>query len=272
MVPGNRSGLNFGYRWTTVMTRIRRILRLFGLAAAFLIVCRAQPGLKSRLDPKLARTTYSFPVRTGGEPLVFRVELDRTSTVTEASVFHEGQPNPFQILPACNKDIRMELREGDEQLDLVTHADLNFDGYEDVKLLQYADGNPAKSLYCVYLWDANAGRFRYEPQLFISNPMPDPKNRTITSHNDFQGGLFVESTYRWNGAKLEETLEKGLTYGSDKPACAFTVYCQRLINGKLRAVFEKATACNDGPIDDIQCPMGPPLPERRKLPSHEVKR
>lgn len=133
-------------------------------------------------------------------PFSFKVEVDSTSTVTGVSVFHEGQRSPFQTLSSCNIDLPMQLLEGDEQLALVNHADFNFDGNEDLQLLQYVNDHLGKSLFCVYLWDDKTDHFRYEPQLFIADPIPHPETRTITSHNDYQGGPFTDSTT--NGAVL----------------------------------------------------------------------
>jgi hypothetical protein len=210
--------------------------------------------LKKPLDPNLAQTNYSFQVRPGADSLSLHVELDATSTVTGVSVFHEGQRIPFQTLSSCNKDLPMRLLEGDEKLALVMSADFNFDGYEDLKLLQYVNDHLGKSLFCVYLWDDKAGRFRYEPQLFIADPIPHPETRTITSHSDYQGGPFTDSTYEWHGTKLVLLAESGMTYGSKDAKCAFTNFCRKLVNGKMRTMVEKPTACSGEPMDAVDCP------------------
>jgi hypothetical protein len=77
------------------------------------------------------------------------------------------------------------------------HADLNFDGFEDVQLLQYFHPHLATSVFCIYLWDHSAGRFRYAPEIPAINPLPHPENKTITVHQDLFGGVFSDSTYRW---------------------------------------------------------------------------
>jgi hypothetical protein len=214
----------------------------------------ADSQLKKPLDPTVAQRKYSFRIRPGAEALSFRVEVDSTSTVIGVSVFHEGQRGPFQTLSSCNKDLPMQLLEGDEQLALVKHADFNFDGNEDLQLLQYVNDHLGKSLFCVYLWDDKTGLFRYEPQLFIADPIPHPETRTITSHSDYQGGPFTDSTYQWRGTKLVLLAESGTSYGSKDPQCVFTNFCRKLVNGKMRTIAEKPTACSGNPIDILDCP------------------
>ena len=210
--------------------------------------------LKKPLDPNSAQTNYSFRVRSGADAFYFHVAVDASSTLTGVSISHEGQRDPFQTLSSCSKDLPMQLLEGDEELALVRHADFNFDGYEDLELLQYVNDHLGKSLFCVYLWDERTGRFRYEPQLFIADPIPHPETRTVTSHSDYQGGPYTDSTYEWHSAKLALLAESGITYGSKDAQCGFTSFCQRLVNGKMRTIVEKPTACSGNPVETVDCP------------------
>src|SRR5712692_3393925 len=134
------------------MAHFGRSRVLFSLLGLLLWCCTAHSQLRQPLDPNLARTSYTFRVHPGIPRFTFQVEVDKTSTITGVSVFREGARSPFQTLLACNKDLPMQLLEGDEQLALVTQADLNFDGYEDVKLLQYTNDHLGKKLFCVYIW------------------------------------------------------------------------------------------------------------------------
>jgi hypothetical protein len=140
---------------------------------------------------------------------------------------------PFQTLSPCNKELPLTLYEGDDRLRLVRHADFNFDGFEDLETLQYVNDHLAKSAFCVYLWDNGSGRFREEPQL-LGNPHPDPKNKTIFTHDEYAGGLYTDSTYVWNGAKLRLIATRGLLLGSRKPECGFTSFCSQKWKDKAR--------------------------------------
>lgn len=206
----------------------------------------AHPQSKKKLDPKLARTRYSFSIHDGAPPLRFRVQVDDSSTITGVQVFQSSSATPFQTLPARDKNLPMQLFEGDEQLALVEHGDFNFDGYEDVELLQYVNDHLGKKVFCVYLWDPAAGRFHYEPQLFIADPVPHSDTKTITSHAEYFGGEHIDSTYRWEGAKLVLVSESGLIRGP-KVDCGFVEYSRGMINNKMQTLDEKYTDCDEKP-------------------------
>jgi hypothetical protein len=206
----------------------------------------AHSQLKKKLDPKLARTRYSFSIHDGAPPLTFRVQVDDSSTITGVQVFEPSDAKVFQTLPTCDKNLPMQLYEGDEQLSLVEHADFNFDGYEDIELLQYVNDHLGKKVFCVYPWDPASRRFRYEPQLFIADPLPHPDTKTITSHAEYFGGEHIDSTFRWEGAKLVLVSESGLVRGP-KLECGFVEYSRRLIKGKMQTVDENYTDCDEKP-------------------------
>ena len=241
----------------------RRSCKLMSMALLVIMPC-LQTTLaqeKKRLAPKSAMTDYTFRVTAGMEVHV-HVQLDDTSTITGASISRGTERAPFQTLSTCNKDLPMTLYEGDEQLALVRHADSNFDGFEDLEVLQYVNDHLGKSAFCVYLWDNGTSQFREEPQLF-GNPQPDPKNKTIFTHDDYFGGVYTDNTYVWSGVKLLLIATKGLVSGSSIPDCGFTSFCSKLINGKMRGI-DRPTACGDGPIEEVTCPAS--APAARKPP------
>jgi hypothetical protein len=221
---------------------------------------------KERLDAHSAMTEYTFAVKAGVDVHV-HVQLDDTSTIARALISHGAGQISFQTLSPCNKDLPMTLYEGDEHLALVEHADLNFDGFEDLKVLQYVNDHLGKSLFCIYLWDDRIGQFREEPQLF-GNPEPDPKNKRIFFHEEYFGGVYIDKTCIWRGSKLLLIAEKGLLSGSSKADCRFTSFCSRLLNGKMQRI-EKPTVCGDGPIEEVSCPstvpaLGKQLPRAKR--------
>jgi hypothetical protein len=234
------------------------------VATVFLTSAAAQEKPKS-LDPSKARTNYSFPVRPDRPPFRFQVQLDKSMTITGVSVVRQGASTPFQFLPSCDKNLTMELNEYDDKLELLKHADLNFDGFEDVQLMQYFHPHLATSVFCIYLWDDSAGRFRYAPEIPSINPLPHPESKTITVHQDFQGGPYIDITYRWNGTKVESIEENGRSYGSQNPECGFTDYCSRLINGEITITAERPAGCTDKPDVPLGCsPEAPGLHKKKR--------
>jgi hypothetical protein len=213
------------------------------------------------LDPNDSRLFFSFPIQSGGNAFHFKVELGKSGHVSGVSVFHEGGSTPFQVLPKCASidlpDPATEDWEAYEVSKLLTHADLNFDGFEDLELLTYYIPHLDKKLYCIYLWDTKTGRFRYSNALseLAVNPAPHPENKTITMHEDWQGGLWTESTYRWNGAR-PELIEQNSLHGDGSlrgnEKCGFDFTCSRLVNEKMVTTLEKRVC---SPMEDLpDCP------------------
>jgi hypothetical protein len=221
------------------------------------VVLGAQERLRP-LDASTAKTIYSFPVAKGRAPFRFQVELDPTGMVTGASVFREGESTRFQFLPACQDRISDVFTEYDSELDLIEHADLNFDGFEDVELLQFFHPHLGSRVYCIYTWDDKSGTFHPAPEIPALHPTPHPESKTITVHQDWMGGVYADRTYRWTGAKFELIEESGRGHGSDDPKCLFTDTCSKLINGKMVTTLSRPAACEDDrPEPDLVCPAGP---------------
>jgi hypothetical protein len=58
-------------------------------------------------------------------------------------------------------------------------------------------------------------------------------------HEDWQGGPFQNSTYRWIGGKLELIEQDGLSGDWSLPD-GFTFSCSRRLNGKMITTLEKS--------------------------------
>lgn len=237
--------------------RCKLILCCVFIAAIISKSAVAQEKLKP-LDPTKARTTYTFPILSGAQPFRFQVQLDKASTITGVSVFRSGDSAPFQTLAACKGDPTMQLNEYDDQRELLKHADLNFDGFEDVELLQYYEPHLDKSLYCVYTWSEPGGYFRYAPEIPRVDPIPDQERKTITVHEDWQGGVYSDSTYRWSGAKVELIEKNGRLFGSENPKCGFTDYCSKRVKGNMVTTAERPFGYAEGSQVQLVCPSNVP--------------
>jgi hypothetical protein len=224
------------------------------------------------LDPNDPRLTFSFPIQKDGKPFSFKVNLDKTGIVSGVSVFRASDATMLQSLPACK---RVGLSEpvtddwgGYYISNLLDHADLNFDGFEDLELLDYAIPHLDKKIYCIYLWDTKAGRFSYSKELtdISVNLEAHPENKTLTVSEDWQGGASRNSTYRWNGGKLELIEQDSLlgTWGDQSNRkCGFTFTCSRLVNGEMVTTLEKPICTQDEFEKPPECPAAstPPAPK-----------
>ena len=115
--------------------------------------------------------------------------------------------------------------------------DMNFDGYQDIKLLAWwgATGNKG---YVYWLFDPLKKRFVKNDALSeLSNPVPHPDDKTITTHSvgGMGGMIYVDGTYSFDekGKLILIRLEKQ-DWIDDKQYFVKTV--QERKNGKLMVV------------------------------------
>jgi hypothetical protein len=221
------------------------------LPAYLLYVCCSVATAQDKTKPPAPndpRLNSSFPIQPGAPPMRFKVGLNQAGHVTGLSVFHAEDSAPFQTLPRCAIiDVPESVSEDWEAYQnsvLLTHADLNFDGFEDLQLLTYYVPHLDKKMYCIYLWDNKAGRFRYSNALseLAVNPVPHPESKTVVMHENWEGGLWTESTYRWNGPRPELIEQNRLRGDGTLPSiqkCGFTFTCSKLVDAKMITTLEK---------------------------------
>jgi len=261
-VNGTVTSYHFGGGSLRIFEKIRGTLILVIMLHLVPRLSHAQE-LKA-LAAESLKTTTSFPVRAGRAPLTVRVRIEQDGTIRDSQVFRQGSQTPFQTIPPCQQNKVMRLYPGDEERALVEHADFNFDGFEDLKLLQDFVPHLGKSYFCVYLWDEMSGQFRFEPQIPEPDPIPHPEDKTITTQDVYSGdATYRHALYVWIAGKVTEIARWGVTRneptvpGTD-PACPWVAYCSKRINGKMQNVSTKEMGCNDIPVEEIAC-APPPL-------------
>jgi hypothetical protein len=209
-------------------------------------------------DPAKGHVKYSFPIRAGGRPYGFEVRLDQAGIIKGLAVYRPGETTAFQVLPGCQADLAEPLNEYDEDRDLIWHGDLNFDGFEDVGLEQWYNSHLGKHLYCMYLWSAAQGRYVYAKDMPDTDPEVHPESKRVTTHEDWFGGVYADTTYQWTGSRFEKIESSGRVSGSDDPKCGFTDSCAKRINGKMVTTLKRAVVCEDGREDPpLVCPANP---------------
>jgi hypothetical protein len=146
-----------------------------------------------------------------------------------------------------------------ELAQLVVHADVNFDGFEDLELLQNYVPHLGKVLYCVYLWDRKSERFILSPEVsdIAINLEAHAESRTLTTHEEWQGGNWRDSTYRWKGHKLELIEQNSLMGDWSLPQnadqkCGVQFTCSRVVKGKMVTTLRKLVCTPDENLPD--CP------------------
>ena len=213
-------------------------------------------------DPRL---TFSFAIQPGGPPFQFKVKLKSDGTIAGVAVYRNTESRSFQELPSCmeSPDQVDENWGWGDLSNLIAHADLNFDGNQDLELIQNYIPHLGKKLYCVFLWDPKTAKFAYSADLtnISANVEANPGKKTLTTREDWQGGAWQSSTYRWRGDKLEMIEQTSLLgdWGLTPPPneCNFTFTCSRLVNGKMVTTLEKPV-CTVKEMENLpNCPSSP---------------
>ena len=241
-------------RWTFVSASLMGIL-LVGLL-------RAQQDEPKPLKPNDPRLNFSFAVSPDAQPFRFHVDLDRKGTIEGVSAYRRGETTPFQTLSSCGSfpdQIDTQWGWGDFTV-LIAHADFNFDGYQDLELMQNYIPHLDTKVYCIFLWDNHAHLFRYSKELSDQgvNLEPDPKSKTLHARQDWMGGRGEDRTYRWTGEHLE-LIEvqgedpNGPDAASPGKACD-EIYCMQRIGGKVVTTLDKCV--KDGKPRP-ECPAAP---------------
>jgi hypothetical protein len=238
---------------------------------------QAQQDDAKPLKPNDPRLNFSFAVSPGAKPLRFHVNLNMAGTITGVSVYRNGQSVPFQTLPDCSKfpDAVDALWLNTEIAQLIDHQDFNFDSFQDLELLQNYIPHLDKRLYCIFLWDNHPGQFRLSTELsdLDANLEAHPENRTLTGREDWQGGAWQDSTYRWEGGHPELFEQSGLLgdwglRSSKEQPCGFEFSCSRRIHGKMAVTLHK-WVCSPEEMDHLPaCPVAASavVPRTTKLP------
>lgn len=225
----------------------------------------AQQDEPKPLKPNDPRLDFSFAVSPDAQPFRFHVDLDRKGTIKGVSAYRRGETTPFQTLSSCGSfpdQIDTQWGWGDFTV-LIAHADFNFDGYQDLELMQNYIPHLDTKVYCIFLWDNHAHLFRYSKELSEQgvNLEPDPKSKTLHARQDWMGGRREDRTYRWTGGYLELIEVQGedpngpdaVSHGK---ACD-EIYCMQRIGGKLVTTTDK---CVEDGKPRPECPAAPQQP------------
>jgi hypothetical protein len=217
------------------------------------------------IDPNDPRLNFTFPIQPDGKPFRFKLLLDKANNVGAVSVFHEGESLPFELFRTyVNVHLEEPLSrywDDNDRSILLTHADLNFDGFEDLELLENDIQHLDKKRYSVYLWDNKAGLYKYSKELdeLPVDPTPHPENKTLTTRDS------------WPSGKLEMIEQNSLLGDWSKQTdmqCGFTFTCSRLVNGEMVVTLEKPV-CTENEMENLpSCPAAtmppPPGPPQNK--------
>lgn len=127
---------------------------------------------------------YEFKIHPDLPAMGFRL-IWQQHTVQKIEVWRQGDTHPMQILSA-----RMDEAPADGQIDFFTAQDINFDGYQDIKL-QIMWGVTGNRIFDFYVYDPITRQFVFSPAISqLSNPIPITDKEELEVH--WNGGMAGE--------------------------------------------------------------------------------
>ncbi|MCK5800799.1 MAG: hypothetical protein KAI47_26610 [Deltaproteobacteria bacterium] len=200
-----------------------------GVAGASPRVARRGPALPGELA-KVKRTV--LPIGKG-RSLVVNLYRPKPEKVSRIEVRINAQGRPVQVLVGDKggpevcvpRLLPLDLRV----------VDANFDGYQDLQLLQWQGASSWGATYWIY--QPTQKRFVKNRVLSgLSNPSFDAKRRRVISHNSDGAVLKDSSTYRWRRGRLV------LVERFSQNGRAFLLW--RRVRGRLKVVaHQKVPRC-----------------------------
>lgn len=120
----------------------------------------------------------------------------------------------------------------------MTTPDINFDGWPDLLLI--ASQGLQNIYYDGWLWDPEAGRYAYAPEVReLSSPVFDPKARRVTTYEHGSATDHASGVWEWTDGRLREIERTEQTY--DERTGLFTLRAYRLNSDGKLALAETQT-------------------------------
>ena len=115
--------------------------------------------------------------------------------------------------------------------------DMNFDGYQDFRILT-ALGAGGNSSFIYYFWDNKRGQFILNNDLeYVTSPVFHPKTRTIDSWEHCSASCFVKRNYEYLNHKLTLLIEEDVEY--DEKSKLLNIIRTELVHGKYKVTKKK---------------------------------
>ena len=109
--------------------------------------------------------------------------------------------------------------------------DMNFDGYLDMRLMQYVSTGFNIPYHC-WLWDFVGNRFVYNEALSaVSSPIFDQEEKQVLGFSTGGAAEYIDSVYEFRGAEL--ILVSRVTTGYDYEGGTVIVTTEELIEGQM---------------------------------------
>jgi hypothetical protein len=145
---------------------------------------------------------YQFKIHPTLPAMEFRLvwqqptESTNDRTVQKIEVWRQGDAKPTQIL-----DARMDETPAEGQTDFFSAQDINFDGYQDIKL-QIMWGATGNRIFDFYVYHPATQQFVFSPAISqLSNPLPlaDKQELEVFWNGGMAGEIYSKDRYKIKG-------------------------------------------------------------------------
>lgn len=232
-----------------------RSLYAWACVAGFLPGCRAARAITGAAPPgdpddPVSEDGYIMTVRMVVHPSLPAVRLrlfgDDYGAVFRIDVFDEGKRAVVaRLLDPREANLRGARLGGG--LPIVRFADLNFDGSQDIMLLDWAGATGNKG-YVVWLFDPGSRRFVFSHELTgPSNVEPHPEDRTLTTFatGGAAGTICDGERYRW--VDNRPVLVRQVSQDWDDKTKAYVRVIREPEQGRL-VIVRREARCSDGKL------------------------
>ena len=202
-----------------------KIRRMLCALCALVALCALTPAASAEVFTVEQALHESLPAFRFSLNYAMENELFYTDALTITRADDGG--NVQQIVLAT----RAETYD-DETLGLVIE-DMNFDGYLDMRLMQFISAGINIPYFC-WLWDPAAQTFVYsEPLSAIASPSFDPETRLVYSSERDGASIYIENTYTYaQDGSLTLTARVTSAYDSDINIVIITT--EELVDGQMQ--------------------------------------
>lgn len=174
---------------------------------------------------------FEFQIHENLKPHTFRLHGNKVSnTIEKIEIFLEGQKIPFQEI---HNESWWLLSQSEKYFEVI---DMNFDGYKDIKLLDW-HGGTGNGGYKVWLYEPSKKEFiLHEEFRDLSNPICNDADQTISTH--FNGGhagrIYGDGLWMFKNGKIIRLELELQDYVMEKNH--YIKVKSKLIDGKMQEI------------------------------------
>lgn len=195
-----------------------------GRTAAPAAAATNAPTIRARIHPGLPE--FSFALSGDSPP-----ESGETLHIKKIEIRRGAETAPLQVIDGLETATPIA-----PNTPALTVVDMNFDGYGDIRLIEFQPAGPNVP-YLNWLFDPAAGRFVASEALNnLPSPQFDPVNREIRSEWRASATSYGTDIYVFHNGELVHVRKESKEY---KSPGLYTLRVSRLVNGVWQVVEDR---------------------------------